>query len=208
MDARGWDERYAATELVWSQGPNRFVADEVASLAPGRVLDLAGGEGRNAIWLAERGWDVELVEFSRVALDKAARRAEKADVTLRLTHADLLDGPLLNPADLVLQIYLQLPREASRQATQAAAAALTPGGTLLVVAHAKRNVTDGVGGPPDPEVCRDVAEVVDDLTGTGVEVIRASEVLRPVETEDGPRDAIDLLVRAERPAATSPGGQR
>ena len=56
MDANAWDERYAATELVWSAGPNQFVEHEVADLPPGRALDLACGEGRNARWLADRGW--------------------------------------------------------------------------------------------------------------------------------------------------------
>jgi SAM-dependent methyltransferase len=203
MDATGWDARYAAAELVWSKGPNATVAAELADLSPGRALDLAGGEGRNAIWLAQRGWDVELVEFSRVALDKAAQLAQHAGVTLTLTEADLTAGPLLAPADLVVVAYLQLPREPSRDTTRLAATAVAPGGTLLIVAHARRNLVDGVGGPPDPDVLRDVAEVVADLDGTGLRIDRAAEVLRRVETDDGPRDAIDLLVRASRPDAGS-----
>src|SRR3954449_6986342 len=54
VDADGWDQRYAAADLVWSAGPNRFVAEELADRPPGRVLDLASGEGRNALWLAAR----------------------------------------------------------------------------------------------------------------------------------------------------------
>ncbi len=199
MDADGWDERYAAKELVWSDGPNATVVEELESLAPGRALDLAGGEGRNAIWLAQRGFDVELVEFSRVALEKAQRRAEHAGVSLTLTEADLTTSPSLVPADLVLVVFLQLGREASRRTTRFAASAVGPGGTLLYLAHAKRNLTDGVGGPPDPEVLRDVDEVVQDLGGSGLQVLRAEEILRPVETEDGIRPAIDLVVRAHRP---------
>ncbi len=72
MDSRAWDERYAASELVWSSTPNQFVAAEVADLTPGRALDLAAGEGRNALWLAERGWQVTAVDFSLVGLDKGA----------------------------------------------------------------------------------------------------------------------------------------
>ena len=198
MEASGWDERYAAAELVWSAGPNRFVVDELADLPAGRALDLAGGEGRNAVWLAQRGWDVELVEFSQVALDKAARIAKHHGVGLTLTHADLTASPQLTPADLVLVCYLQLPRAASRQAHQLAAAAVSPGGTLLVIAHAKRNLVDGVGGPSDPEVLPEVDDVLSDLEGTGLRVVQATEVARPVETEQGQRDAIDVLVRAER----------
>ncbi len=198
MDAAAWDERYAAEELVWSRGPNRFVAEQLAELPPGRALDLAGGEGRNAIWLAQRGWDVELVEFSQEALDKAAALAASADVQLELTLADLTASPTLRPADLVVVAYLQLPRAPTRAVLRQAASLVGPGGTLLLVAHARRNLDDGVGGPADPEVLRTLDEVVDDLSGTGVTVDVASEVLRPVTTEDGERHAIDLLVRARR----------
>src|SRR5262249_49632970 len=64
LDQRQWDELYASAELVWTAEPNRFVAEELAGLAAGRALDLGTGEGRNAIWLAERGWQVTAVDFS------------------------------------------------------------------------------------------------------------------------------------------------
>jgi len=78
VDRHDWDARYAETELVWSAEPNRFVETELAALAPGRALDLAAGEGRNAIWLATRGWTVTVVDFSRVALEKASNLAAAA----------------------------------------------------------------------------------------------------------------------------------
>ena len=70
MDARDWDRRYADSELVWSSRPNQFVESELADLVPGRAMDVAAGEGRNAIWLAAQGWDVTAVDFSLVGLDK------------------------------------------------------------------------------------------------------------------------------------------
>ena len=200
MDATDWDERYRDADLVWSKGPNATVATELADLPPGRALDLAGGEGRNAIWLAEQGWDVELVEFSSVALDKAAQLADHAGVELTCTLGDVTAPPALEPADLVLLAYLQLPREQVREAHRLAASLVRPGGVFLLVAHAKRNLTDGVGGPPDPAVLCTAEEVVDDLAGTGLDIEVAREITRPVETDDGERHAIDLLVRASRPA--------
>ena len=74
MDSQRWDERYSATGFVWATGPNQFVAAELASLPPGRAIDLAAGEGRNTVWLAERGWRVTAVDFSRVGLDKGRGR--------------------------------------------------------------------------------------------------------------------------------------
>src|SRR4051812_9854296 len=94
MDAAAWDERYAAAELGWSASPNRFVAAELADLSPGRALDLAAGEGRNALWLAERGWQVTAVDFSRVGLEKARalqrRHPRGAQLQVEWVHADVL----------------------------------------------------------------------------------------------------------------------
>ena len=205
MDAQAWDARYRDADLVWSKGPNLFVEAEVADLPPGRALDLAGGEGRNAIWLAQRGWDVELVDFSEVALEKARRLAAHAGVRLATTRADLVAAaggdaaPALERADLVLVVYLQLPREELAPVLAFAADRTRPGGTLLVVSHARRNLVDGVGGPPDPAVLTEPGELVAHLEGTGLVIDRTGEVLRPVETDEGLRDAIDALVRAHRP---------
>src|SRR5271154_7398266 len=70
VDSQQWDERYSAAGFVWATGPNQFVAAELAGLPPGRAIDLAAGEGRNTVWLAERGWRVTAVDFSRVGLGK------------------------------------------------------------------------------------------------------------------------------------------
>ncbi|HEX6287461.1 MAG TPA: methyltransferase domain-containing protein, partial [Acidimicrobiia bacterium] len=70
MDAEAWDERYRASELLWSAGPNIWVERRLADAEPGRGLDLASGEGRNAIWLAKRGWEMTAVDFSAVAIER------------------------------------------------------------------------------------------------------------------------------------------
>ena len=77
MDAKDWDSRYDQTNLMWSQGPNQWIEQVTADLPPGRALDLADGEGRNAIWLASRGWEATALDFSAVALDRAARIASE-----------------------------------------------------------------------------------------------------------------------------------
>ena len=198
MDAQTWDERYRERELVWSADPNEFVARETSDLPPGRALDLAAGEGRNAIWLARRGWEVQAVEFSPVAIDKGRRLAEHAGVEVTWTLADLTEAPDLAPADLVLLIYLHLPQPHGDAALRHAAGLVRSGGTLLVVGHARRNLTDGYGGPPDPDLLAQPEEVAAVLADAGLEVQRAEEVIRTVDTDDGPRNAIDLLVRARR----------
>jgi SAM-dependent methyltransferase len=80
MDSIEWDRRYGGRELLWTGEPNRFLVAETAALRPGSALDLACGEGRNAVWLAEQGWRVTGVDFSEVALEKARGLADARGV--------------------------------------------------------------------------------------------------------------------------------
>ncbi|MBC2932849.1 bifunctional 2-polyprenyl-6-hydroxyphenol methylase/3-demethylubiquinol 3-O-methyltransferase UbiG [Nocardioides sp. zg-1228] len=201
MDAQAWDERYAASELVWSREPNRLVAAELADLPPGTAVDLGAGEGRNAIWLASHGWSATAVDFSQVALDKGARLAEGLDVTWVCADATTWQPPA--PVDLVVVAYLQLPAADRRRAVRNAVTMLRPGGTFLLVAHDSTNLTEGTGGPQDPAVLMTAADVVDDLSGLDVEVVRAERVDRAVTTAEAHRGedrrtARDCLVRVVR----------
>lgn len=201
MRAADWDARYAQRELVWSAGPNRFLVDQAAGLAPGRALDVGAGEGRNAIWLAEQGWAVTAVDFSAVGCAKGRQLAASRGVAVDWVVADVTvwDPP---PAafDLVVVLYLQLPEAERRQAHMRAATAVAAGGTLLVVGHDRDNLSRGTGGPQDPALLLTAAAVTADLTGTDLVIDVAEQVIRAADGEDGQRrSAIDCLVRAHRP---------
>lgn len=202
MDTTGqaaWDQRYSGADLVWGAGPNRFVTEELAAMAPGRAVDLGAGEGRNAIWLAERGWRVTAVDFSAAGLGRAARLAAERGVTVDWLRSDLLAWqPAPDGYDLVLIAYVHLPPENLTRVFRAAAGAVAPGGTLLVIGHDRDNITRGHGGPRDPDRLYTPAMVAKELSGLTIR--RADQVLRPVRTPEGERTAIDTLVRAERPA--------
>ena len=202
MDAKGWDERYAASELVWSVGPNQFVEAECADLPPGRALDLAAGEGRNAIWLARRGWDVTAVDFSQVALDKG--RTLAGDVDVEWVCADATTWTRADTYDLVVIAYLQLPAADRREAVRRGFTALRRGGTFLLVCHDTTNLTEGTGGPQDASVLLTAEDVLADLAGEDFEVVRAGRVERFVSVADehgaeAERTAYDCLVRLRRP---------
>jgi SAM-dependent methyltransferase len=202
VDSQQWDERYSGSEFEWTTRPNQFVAAELADLPPGRALDLAAGEGRNAVWLAERGWRVTAVDFSRVGLEKgrklgAARGVDPARVDWVV--ADLRDyEPERDAFDLALIAYFQVSPELLARVLVRAAAALVSGGTLFVVGHDLTNLTEGVGGPQDPGVLYTPEAVSADVRG--LRVLQAERVYRTVERDDGPATAIDTLVRAVRGA--------
>ena len=195
MKREAWNRKYAGSEYLWSEEPNRFLVSELAGLAPGRALDLACGEGRNAVWLAAQGWSVTGVDYSGVALAKAAQLAETRDVEVEWIEADLLDYEPPGGLELVVVFYLQLPAAERSLVLGRAAAALAPGGTLLVVAHDLLNLTEGHGGPQEPDVLCTPDDVVGDLRGFAIE--RAERLRRPA----GEAEAIDLLVRAVKPLA-------
>jgi SAM-dependent methyltransferase len=200
MKAEDWNRRYADRELLWTARPNRFLVAEAESLPPGRALDLACGQGRNAVWLAELGWRVLGVDFSDVAIGKAHELAAARGVEAEWLVADLA-AYVPDPAayDLVILFYLQVAADERRVIVRRAAGALAPGGTFLLVGHDLRNLGSGHGGPQDPDVLYLPEDVAADLDGTGLELERAEAVDRPVEMPDGERTAIDALVRARRP---------
>ena len=197
MDAEAWDRRYVGSDLLWSVEPNRFLVAEVSGMEPGRALDVGTGEGRNAVWLAEQGWSVTGVDFSSVGLDKAQQLASARGVEVEWVLADLSDYmPGEQAYDLVVVLYLHVLAGARREVLERCAFALAPGGSLLVVGHHARNLTEGHGGPQDPAVLFTAEEIAAELPGLVVR--RAEEVKRPVATEAGTVEAIDALVRAVR----------
>jgi len=197
MDSSQWDERYRAKPLVWSAGPNQFLVEEVADLPVGRALDVACGEGRNSLWLAQRGWNVVATDFSPVAIDKARARATELGLDVDCRVADATD-PVDGAFDLVLLFYLQVPRDGMARAVAACAQAVAPGGLLLVVGHDARNPHEGYGGPQSATVLYSP----DDVTGwiDGLTIERAETVDRVVEKDGERHVALDVLVRARRPS--------
>ena len=89
LDAAGWDSRYAEAPGTPASEANPLLVELAAPLGAGRALDLAAGAGRNALWLAQREWQVTAVDFSRVGLELAARRATDLGRELKCVHADL-----------------------------------------------------------------------------------------------------------------------
>lgn len=190
MNHLDWDARYSAEPALWGAEPNQFVRARLAALDPGVAVDLACGNGRNAVWLAGRGWRVTGVDNSSVALDQARARADGLDVPVEWVQADVLDWRSPRPVDLALVAYLHLPLPDLIEVLAAAAAGLRPGGRLLYVGHARSNLARGVGGPSDPEVLAEIADLA--AVVDGLQVVELAHVTR--ETDTG--RAIDILLEA------------
>ncbi|MHB1475873.1 MAG: class I SAM-dependent methyltransferase [Dermatophilaceae bacterium] len=204
MDSTVWNQRYKDSELVWSAAPNIWVKQLTEDLPAGKALDVAAGEGRNALWLAARGWHVTAVDFSTVALQRA-RSLAKEQLGRDASRLETLEAdvetwvPPARSYDLVLVVYLHLPKEQRRSVMRAAAEAVAPGGTLLVVGHDLQNLTSGHGGPQDPTVLYRPSDIVQDIEPAQLVVTRDETVPRSVaDGREQPVEALDALVLARR----------
>lgn len=209
-DRETWNEKYAARELVWSAEPNELFAREVATLRPGKALDVACGEGRNGIWLAEHGWQVTAIDFSAVAIDKARKLAARRGVSVDWIVGDVsMDDLPAEAFDLVCVLYLHTSAEERARWLGNVIRAVRPSGTFLYIGHDPSNISGGVGGPQNPEVLPSVDELRAALTGFRLDVAKVVE--RQVAEEPGHgKEAVgiarDTLVRAVRINDQPPAG--
>lgn len=191
-DSAAWDERYRQAERLWSEDPNMFVADRLGPVEPGVGLDVASGEGRNSIWLAERGWKMTAVDFSEVAIERGRAISDKVNWVV----ADVLEWEPSESYDLAVIAYLHLDQSPMRKVIERVVSWLKPGGELFLIGHDKSNIEEGHGGPQVPEILTDVEAIVEWLDH--LEIVEAQVVRRPVETDEGKVHARDTLVRARR----------
>ena len=154
LGREAWEARYRSrAEGIWSGQPNAVLVAEVAELAPGTALDVGCGEGADAMWLAERGWQVTGVDISQVALDRAAAQGAARGLRVDWVQADLLAEPPAEAAfDLVTAHFMQLPTPERVALYDRLAAAVRPGGTLLLVGHHPLDMHTTIGRPHLPEM--------------------------------------------------------
>ncbi|MDQ1482603.1 MAG: hypothetical protein QOF35_679 [Actinomycetota bacterium] len=194
--AQHWDRRYAESDRVRSAAPNGWVAETIRPWFTGRALDLGAGEGRHSVWLAALGWKVTAVDFSATGVERGRDRAQEMGVEVDWVVADARkwEPPAGVGFDLVLIAYLHLDADVLARVR----GWLAPGGAMVMVGHALRNLDEGVGGPSDPQLLNTQESYREASLGLNVEQL--GEVVRP--TPYG--DAFDLVLLARRPMGRQP----
>jgi 2-polyprenyl-3-methyl-5-hydroxy-6-metoxy-1,4-benzoquinol methylase len=192
-----WDERYGSADRIWSGQPNAQLVAQVSDLPPGDALDVGSGEGADAIWLAKRGWRVTAVDVSAVALARAAlaTAAEGLQSMITWEQRDMLSwNPGFARFDLVSAQFMHLPRPAQDAMHTRLAAAVRPGGTLLIVGH----LHDELHAHIAPRF-RPAEEIAAELDPAAWEIIVATAVERSGTGPDGePVQLSDSILRAVR----------
>ena len=174
-----WDERYSGDDYAYGTEPNRWLVEQVERIAPGgRVLSLGEGEGRNAVWLAERGFSVDAVDGSPVGLEKARSLAMLRGVRIHTVVEDLSRyRPATSSYDALLLAFVHLLPALRRVVHSTGAAALKPGGVVILEAFTPRQLAFSSGGPKDPAALYEPDAIRSDFPGV------RWDILEEVETE-------------------------
>lgn len=205
FDQQYWEERYAGEALTWSGAPNAVLVAEASSLTPGRALDIGSGEGADSLWLAQHGWRVTAVDFAETALEKARARAESADPDAA-TRVDWQQhdvtqwSPPLRSFDLVSAQFMHLPEPARSTLFRAIAAAVAPGGALLIVGHDASDFDENSDHRAHlVEKMFTVDDVISAIDGEGLRINVAESRQRQLSVAGGHDFHHDIIVRATRP---------
>jgi SAM-dependent methyltransferase len=171
-----WDERYNENEYVYGKAPNEFLVANYSTIPAGRVLSLAEGEGRNAVFLARQGYAVTAVDGSRVGLQKAGRLAKDNGVEIELVHADLVDYEIAESAwDGIVSIFCPLPAAIRSEVYGNAVRGLKSGGVFLLEAYTPAQIKYGTGGGNSVDTMTSKDSLLADLAGLHVTHLKELE---------------------------------
>lgn len=166
-----WDERFSGEEYIYGVEPNEYLKQQLQGQAPGRILFPAEGEGRNAVYAAQQGWQAEAFDSSREGRRKALLLAEKNKVALKYLHQDVeAAGYPAGSFDALALIYAHFPEAVRREYHQKLISFLKPGGLLILEGFSKLHVKNQqensqAGGPKDLSMLFDLKELKKDFSG-------------------------------------------
>jgi SAM-dependent methyltransferase len=172
-----WDQRYSADEYIYGKDPNEFLANAVGKIPKGKVLCVAEGEGRNAVFLAQQGYDVVAVDSSSVGLEKAKKLAQERGVSIQTIVCDLAHFDIDPESwDGIVSIFAHVPPPVRKKLHKKVVNGLRPGGVLILEAYRPDQLKYKTGGPPTPELMMTLEGLEEELTGLkfdyGVELDR------------------------------------
>lgn len=178
-----WNQRYSEPAYAYGTEPNDFLKENFINIPKGNVLCLAEGEGRNAVYLAQQGYNVTMVDQSQPGLDKAAKLAKEKGVEVKTIQADLGEFKIEPDSwDGIISIFGHLPPAIRQPLHQQVVAGLKPGGIFVLEAYTPRHIEiNGIGGPPKDQKQMFMSLQLLELELKGLEFIHAQELERTVE---------------------------
>ncbi|MGM0745828.1 MAG: class I SAM-dependent methyltransferase [Bacteroidota bacterium] len=172
-----WNERYSDSEYVYGKEPNQFFKRALDRMTPGKLLLPAEGEGRNAVYAAEQGWDVLAFDYSEEAKKKALLLAKENGVKIRYEVSYAED--ILLPEkeyDAAALIFVHLPKDVFEPFLQKIIKSLKPGGILILELYSEKQLGRETGGPKSKGLLYDYDELRSLLKGVNVDLLEEKEV--------------------------------
>jgi len=194
-----WDKRYSSSEFVYGTEPNIFFKDELDKLKPGNLLLPGEGEGRNAVYAAAKGWNVDAVDFSKIAKEKALKLAEENSVTINYEIADILEyKPKSNYYDSAAIIFLHLNPKIRSGVHSNVVDSLKSGGTLILEVYEKEQLGNKSGGPQNIDMLYSKEELENDFVNVKI-ITLEKKILNLNESEQHKGEAVVLRLIAVKP---------
>lgn len=197
-----WNDKYMAVpDLIYTNIVNRFVKELSEGLKPGKMIDLAGGEGRNSVYFAELGWQAENIDISNVGLTKFLKFAEERGVSEKV-FANCADATgfesVLTPVDLGVVAYLQINQDDLSDALDCLIENIRKGGKLIGVWHSRDNMDNDYNGPREAEVRPSIETMTEMLADQPVEIEILENRDGQVQTKEGLKPSVTLVLRATK----------
>lgn len=194
-----WDERYSSTDFVYGTEPNTFFKDELDKLKSGNILLLGEGEGRNAVYAAVKGWNVDAVDFSIIAKEKALKLAEENSVSINYEITDLSEyKPKSSYYNAAAIIFLHLNPKIRSDVHSKVVDSLIPGGTLIIEVYEKKQLGKDSGGPKNIDMLYSKEELKDDFKKMKI-IMLGKEIITLNESEQHAGEAVVLRLIGIKP---------
>jgi len=194
-----WNQRYSSKVYAYGTKANDFLVSMYDRLPTGKILCLAEGEGRNAVWLAEQGNEVTAVDTSDIGLQKARKLAKARDVEITTVHADLADYDIgTQQWDAIISIFCHLPPDLRQDVHRRCVKGLRDNGMILLEAYTPLQLEYKTGGPPVAEMMMDMRSLSSELIG--LEFLRLQECVREIhegEYHNGTGAVVQALAKKQ-----------
>jgi SAM-dependent methyltransferase len=187
-----WNSRYSQQEFAYGTDPNKFLKEQLEKFRAGTALFLGEGEGRNAVYAAKLGWQVDAVDFSTAAKDKALKLAEENKVTINYEVCDLSDYSFKeNYYDLVVMIFIHLPLDLRKIIFERSIQSLKQNGKLIIEAFGKEQINNSSGGPRAQDLLYSESDIIDLVKNLNTDLLESKTInLDEGEHHKGKADVI------------------
>lgn len=173
-----WDERYSEKNYVYGKEPNEFLKENLTPLKPGKILFIGEGEGRNAVYAARLGWNVDAFDYSVSAKQKAENLAKENNVNINYTVQDLSEIDLPdNYYDVIVNIFVHLPDQISKTVNEKLIAALKSDGKIILQVYAKEQIKYKTGGPKNVDLLYSLEDIYTDFNELEIETFNKKTIL-------------------------------